>query len=241
MEIKRNLIVFILLLLITAGYTSGQNNVQPNCKTDEKKYGTAVIDAMVTEESEICSTLVAIKPDNNYLSWSNGYVLVVTWTKYCSGYLVGDTISLSWGETWVTAVPELKDWYKNHPVSPDKVTLRTEQLLGLPLNSGDSCFVEIWVKPDDLFRPAYDNEIDDKTSGLNFPANVSPGYVTWFNNNIISSYYPPKGSNKYPWTRLGYTYDWGNPSNEIGLSEFVIKKNSKVIIKSKRSTNDYLF
>ncbi len=26
----------------------------------------------------------------------------------------------------------------------------------------------------------------------------------------------------YPWTRLGYTYDWGNPKNHVGLSEFVV-------------------
>ena len=27
----------------------------------------------------------------------------------------------------------------------------------------------------------------------------------------------------YPWTRLGYTYDWGNPRNLVGLSEFVLR------------------
>jgi hypothetical protein len=240
MDVKRNPVLFILFLLVAFGHTRGQDLYNPDDSTLAKSYNAAVIDAMVAEQSEICSTLVAIKPDNNYLSWSNGYVLVVTWTKYCSGYSVGDTISLSWGETWVTAVPELKDWYKRNPVPKDKLTIRTEQLLGLPVNSHDSCFVELWTKPADLFRPAYDNEIDTKFSGINFPVNVSSGYVTWFNNNIISSYYPSNESQKYPWTRLGYTYDWGNPSNKIGLSEFILKKNSKVIIKSKQSTADYI-
>ena len=240
MEIKRNTVLFILFLFVAIGSARGQDLFNPDDSTLAKNYKVAVIDAMVADESEICSTLVAIKPDNNYLNWSNGYVLVVTWTKYCSGYSVGDTISLSWGETWVTAVPELKDWYKRNPVPKDKLTLRTEQLLGLPVNSHDSCFVELWAKPDDLFRPAYNNEINTRVSGINFPVNVSSNYITWFNNNIISSYFPPKGSNKYPWTRLGYTYDWGNPSNKIGLSEFVLKKNSKVIIKSKLPTKDYI-
>ena len=27
----------------------------------------------------------------------------------------------------------------------------------------------------------------------------------------------------YPWTRLGYTYDWGNPKTPVGLSEFVLR------------------
>jgi hypothetical protein len=35
---------------------------------------------------------------------------------------------------------------------------------------------------------------------------------------------------RYPWTRLGYTYDWGSSITEIGLSEFVIKKNSQIIV-----------
>ena len=90
MEIKKDLIRFVLLLFITAGYAGGQNRVQPD--TNYKQiYEAAVIDAMVAEESEICSTLVAIKPDNYYLRWLNGYVLVVNWTKDCINYSVGDT------------------------------------------------------------------------------------------------------------------------------------------------------
>ncbi len=27
----------------------------------------------------------------------------------------------------------------------------------------------------------------------------------------------------FPWTRLGYTYDWGNPDNHVGLSEFILR------------------
>jgi len=239
METKRKLIIFLLVLLIVR-YTNGQNSDQINDTTYERIYNEAVIDAMVANESEICSTLVVIRPDNKYLYWSNGYVLVVTWTASCSKYTVGDTVSTSWGEIWVTVVPELKDLYKKNPVSTDKITLRTEQILGLPLNSPDSCFVEIWVKPKDLLRPAYDNEIDKNYSENYFPDKVRSDYITWFNNNIISSYYPSKGTSKYPWTRLGYTYDWGNPDNKIGLSEFIIRKDSKVIIRSKQSTENYL-
>jgi hypothetical protein len=240
MGILTNHMVFAILFFIATRCINGQNSIQSNDTPDKKIYEEAVIDAMVAEESEICSTLVVIKPTNNYLTWSNGYVLVVTLTKDCTIYPVGDTISLSGGEIWVTAVPELKDWYKNNPVAPYKIRLRMEQLMGMPADSEYSCLVEIWAKPEDLFRPAYDNEIDKKVIGLNFPINVSCDYIDWFNDNIISSYYPPKGSKKYPWTRLGYTYDWGSISNKIGLTEFVIKKNSKVIIKSKRSTEEYI-
>ena len=115
------------------------------------------------------------------------------------------------------------------------VTLRTAQLLGLPANATDSYFVELWVKPQSLFRPSPDNEITDTTAALTFPANATADYKIWF-NNINSSYY----SMEYPWTRLGYTYNWGNTQTQVGLSEFVIEQNSTVTVKSVTPTAQYL-
>lgn len=232
--------VFIVITLITIGCNTDSIPVEQNLPSDNDIYKTAVADAMIADETEICSTLIAIRPDNNYLKWRNGNVLVVTWTKHGSSYPVGDTITAWWGETWVTAVPEIKDWYNKNPVPKEKLTLRTEQLLGMPPNTGYLYFVEMWVNPADLQRPAYDNEIDDNVCELNFPSSTSADYITWFNNNILSSYFPPPEDVQYPWTRLGYTYDWGNKKNEIGLSEFIIKKNAKVIVNSKSLTAEYI-
>ncbi|MFH0735684.1 MAG: hypothetical protein V1773_13445 [bacterium] len=233
-------VLIISALLVITGCDFEKNPVTQNTKTNEQMYELAIQDAMVAEESEISKNLIAITPTNNYLSWSNGYVLVVTWTKYSSSYPVSDTISTWWGETWVTVVPEMKDFYKRNKYSREKLTVRTEQLLGLPNNSGNTYFVEMWVKPEDLLRPAYDNEVTDNTCGLSFPETTSDEYILWFNNTIISSYYPNLQNAKHPWTRLGYTYDWGNPTCEIGLSEFIIKKNAEVIVKSVQATFDYI-
>jgi hypothetical protein len=43
----------------------------------------------------------------------------------------------------------------------------------------------------------------------------------------------------YPWTRLGYAYDWGNPKSEVGLSEFVIKSNADVEVKGIYANEEY--
>ncbi len=43
----------------------------------------------------------------------------------------------------------------------------------------------------------------------------------------------------YPWTQQGYTYDWGNPKSEVGISEFVIRKGSTVVIKSVSTLDQY--
>jgi len=64
-------------------------------------------------------------------------------------------------------------------------------------------------------------------------------YVKNRKNHIYTAAVP------YPWTSLGYTYDWGNPINHVGLSEFVVngKKadGSKISvgIKAVTATADY--
>lgn len=238
---KYHVILLFVSLLFIVGGCSKEVVIKSTPKTTEQVYKESIVDAMVAEKSEICSTLVAIRPDNSYLNWSSGYVLVVTWTRFNSSYPAGDTITLKWGESWVTAVPQMKDWFKTHTVAKENKVDRVKQLLGLPASSQNTYFVEMWVKPEDMFRPAYDNEIDDNTSDNSFRTNTSQDYITWFNNFIISAYFPPTATTvKYPWTRLGYTYDWGGTDSKIGLSEFVVKKNSKVIVKSVTATDEYL-
>ena len=202
----------------------------------DDRYQDAVLDAMLVTDEEVVDTLTPIIDVNPDLLWESGRVLVVTWTKYGDSYPVGNTTVTWWGDTWVTVVPELKNRMEEFNVPSELLTLRVEQLLGLPNGSSNSWFVEIWVNPDDLFRPSPDPDINDTVAMLTFPEGGSSEYETWFNGMIISQYFQEK---KYPWTRLGYTYDWGNPDNEIGISEFVIRKNSEVVIHSKSMIQDY--
>ncbi|MCW4000643.1 MAG: hypothetical protein NWE93_10425 [Candidatus Bathyarchaeota archaeon] len=206
--------------------------------TLEQRYQAAIEDAMVARESEVSSNLTPILANNSNLVWmgegENASVLMVTWTKYVSSYPVGANITTSWGETWVTAAPQIQTFFANNPA--DNVTLRAAQLLGLPANTSNTYFVEMWVKPDLLFRPSPDCEINDTTTQLCFPGTATDDYIDWFNSNIIYSYYPIR----YPWTRMGYTYDWGSDASHVGLSEFIIKANSTVDVKSVTPTEQYL-
>jgi len=206
----------------------------------DQTYQNAIEDAMVAKESELYNGLTPILENNSNLVWQcipgNESVLVVTWTKYASSYPVNGTVTTSWGETWVTTAPEIKVFFKDHVNSDINATLRAAQLLGLPPNTTNTYFVELWVNPQSLFRPAPDIEITDTTATLSFPGNATADYKAWFNNNIIYSYYPMK----YPWTRLGYTYDWGSTQSHVGLSEFILKQNSTVTVKSVTPTTEYL-
>lgn len=233
-----------LLLVLSYLFSACAIQKQTLRQTDlENAYYTAVKDAEKAEPSEISKNLIAIVPSNNNLvlkkkeDGQNKLLLVVTWTNY-AGYdnKLGQSMVLS-RDIWITTVPEVKNFCKN---LKGNTTLRLEQLLGLPPNAGKTKFVEMWVKPGDLFRPSADPEISDCEAEIDFRisnkfVNVSDDYIKWFNELKMKSY----GTNGYPWTRLGYTYDWGNVRNHIGLSEFVIIKGTIVEINSISSTFQY--
>ncbi len=203
-----------------------------------EQYVSAIEDAMIVKQSEVSDSLTPIRMNNTNLVWQgedeNATVLMVTWTKYASSYPVGENVTTTWGDTWVTAAPEMQRFFQSVDANAN-TTLRAAQLLGLPANASNTVFVELWVSPNDLFRPSPDCEIGDTTAQLDFPANATAEYKTWFDSNIIYSYYPMN----YPWTRLGYTYDWGS-SNQVGLSEFIIAQNATVMVKSVTANEEYL-
>ncbi len=235
---KKFILIFLLGLSLYRCSTSDAVLLEDNLSL---RYQAAVLDASVAEPIEISRNLTPINNYNQDLNRDEkGRVLVLTWTSW-SGYdtLVGQETTTG-VDVWVTVVPHLRDFYHRLSYSRDKKVLRLEQLLGLPPHSGKDRFVEIWVHPDNLFRPSPDPGISDSEAELAFPTLlgqevVSPEYKVWFENLKASSY----GEKGYPWTRLGYTYDWGSTRTEIGLSEFIIKKGSKVIIHSVTRNEEY--
>ncbi len=236
-------VFFALGLIVGAGFyqlylSLAPHDAAPALSLDQM-YGNAIEDAMTARSSEIYTSLTPIMESNGNLTWQgesgSKSVLVVTLTRFTSSYPVGETVNTTWGDTWVTVVPEIKTFFHNSP-TPVNLTLRAMQLLGLPSSNANTHFVEVWVNPQDLFRPAPDNEINDTTAQLNFPDSVTPEYKKWFNDNIIYSYFPYR----YPWTRLGYTYDWGNSVSHVGLSEFVLKQNSIITVESSNPIEQYL-
>jgi hypothetical protein len=166
-----------------------------------------------------------------------------------TGGCSGNTVCIEGGEcptykydSWVTVVPEIKNLFSSATWQP----MRLAQLLGLPPEAATpghpgeyKYMLELWVAPRDLVRPCPDTEISDTTCELDFPLDafhtpdlgnlvrttVGPDsgefmtYPNWFANLVRYSYTP--GTNPHPWTRLGYTYDWGS-SSHLGLSEFVV-------------------
>ena len=212
-------------------------------------YSAAVADAVEDGTPEkISRYLTAITPYNNDLLWKNQAsderkLLMVTWGDewYSQNYRPGDEFIVSPAHpVWVTAAPEMKQWLRDNPVGPDELTMRIRQLLGMPPDTAKTLFVEFWVRPDQLFRPSPDPEISDHEAELTFPESpyftIDTDYRNWFNDLRSTQYTWPWAM---PWTRLGYTYDWGDQTDHIGMSEFIIRGDATVRIHSMTPTAAY--
>lgn len=232
----------------------------------------AVLDASAPTYAKINTGLTAINPYNPALVWNGtpgaagaGVLMVAaTGTWYDGSVGKGYDLSTAAGgnpvNLWVTAYPDLKGHFRNRGYFPEDVTMRVRQLLGLRTADAIPKAVEIWVDPRNLVRPSADPDITDSQSELDFPTNFNPvllfnatrmirsneGGVTkrrnfkdWYQDRTAGVY---TGATPYPWTRLGYTYDWNNThaaANHVGLSEFFLIGNCSVTVKSSTALADY--
>ena len=241
----KNTKLWILFVLLSFGACQTSKLTSTAPKDEKSLYQESILSAMSPGPDKIDTNLVSINDQNRNLVRktinNQEYILVVTWKPDTSYYKPDNSgfYNTTNFPIWVTTAPELLQRMKNE--TTEDVDFRLKQLLGLPPTSDYKYFIEFWVKPEDLFRPCPDNEITDNRCDLCFPDNQDLEYIKWINDLRIKSYYDCELYNKYPWTQLGYTYDWNfDNKSHIGLSEFVIAKNRNIIVNRFYSTKDYL-
>ena len=283
-----HLVIFLFAVsCLTLTSCGGSSSAQTDPQAD---YNAAVLDAAKTlTAAKISKNLTALVPENADLTWENNVpgtrVLVAIYIDNqaaCQSYTDPNTSGCKAGQecpnygynSWVTVVPELKNLLGNAPT-----LLRIAQSLGLPPPSAtktlaNTCMVELYVSPANLFRPSADPEVTDHEAEIAFPADgfrkyddtllvysdmpcaasycancTSSGkcgmtsYRNWYSNRRTYIYSQTSVNSPYPWTALGYTYDWGNPTPpHYGASEFVINSGTAgigVFIKSCTRTGAY--
>jgi hypothetical protein len=118
------------------------------------------------------------------------------------------------------------------------VVRRMEQLLGLPDDNGKLRVAEFYVNPADMFRPCADPSVTTDHCERVAPPEVSPDHTKWFEDYQTNSYVQSASSPGYPFTGVGYTYDWGSPA-KVGPSEFVVRKTALVKITALVPTESY--
>jgi hypothetical protein len=222
-------------------------------------------------EDYIRAVYAAMQPGPSYVSHSlvsvnlDKPVTVVAWMRrnQVPDY-EGKTVAPGNKNTWVTVVPRLKsfcqDYVKSHGADPAQLTLRLKQRLGLPPGPNYDSFVELKVDPKDIsnfFRPCGDpspstnscepaspprpEEIKDKLKALD-PGHSNEVQQNWILSNYYWSFASPY---QYPWTTLGYTFDWARKEDwsedfvRWGESEFVIPASAPIQFASVTDTVAY--
>lgn len=227
-------------------------------------YAQTVRTAQYPVKDHISTGLVPILETNPELRWNQGRVLMVTWSKR-KNYegKVGQPYKVPQGiDIWVTAAPHLQRACREWDLPVEALPLRISQSLGLPpppAEGGDDSFVQMWVDPKTFFRPCPDPEITDQQCQVSLdgePVNrngacpwstnqvsgafvqVSDDHLLWMCNNWKSTYTgDPQTS--YPWTALGYTFDWGDLLHPQGQSEFVVPPGTTVWIEGISTAAEY--
>jgi hypothetical protein len=187
--------------------------------------------------------LVQLKPD------ANGTYTVTTWagcrgdggSSRCGVYEPQKTVDVKW-DVWVTSNHEVQTKCK---AWTGDVVLKIHQLLGmsapqppLPADTVERQFVTFsGVPAESIFRPCTDTRVDtDSCNATELPehqaADAPADYYRWFVRQAMSSWQVPKEDQAptgFPWTRLGYTYNWAPGADIYGASEYVIPGSAKPV------------
>lgn len=102
---------------------------------------------------------------------------------------------------------------------------------------GDTMMETFTIDSSLLQRPCADPNPTLPTCGNTLAPNLPQAYLQFFVSQTLGSYQVPNG---YPWTHLGYTYDW-NPgsSNHYGASEYIVPPNSPITVTAVQIAADY--
>ena len=225
-QYRRMTVVFLLLTVLTSC-------AQKASPTMDSLWETAMADAVFARDEEI-HPLVTLTLEENRVIWNEAKdkVLLVTWHDYPDACAPGTAIG-EYGDIWATSLGEMMEWFAENEKQTTDWELRFSQLLGVHENEGYTRFTAFWVSPQDVVRPAF---VTDVTRQMENDYSLVTGeWKEWFDSNILFSYF----ESDYPWTRLGYTYDWGG-TQEYGLTEFLVREPSKTEVAFTYTTQEFV-
>ncbi|MCM1055323.1 MAG: hypothetical protein NC394_07360 [Bacteroides sp.] len=202
--------------------------------TAEELYEKAVRDAAFADEDEILP-LVSLNESDEMTTWHDGRVLLLTWHNYPDSYPEGENVTIMWGPVWTFTDKEIAS-YGDELSKADDPEMRLKQLIAFAPDSEHSTVTGFWVSPENVKRPAFQNDPTVGNMTNAFVENADEEFKAWFDDNILWSYY----YGEFPWTRLGYTYDWANNGTEYGLTEFIVESGAEVTVEFTETTSEFL-
>ena len=178
------------------------------------------------------------------LSGDNSQVILVTWHNNPDAFKDGQNITHTDKVIWAFTDKEFVKWFRENHEKVDNWDVRLKQVIGMPPETKNNYFTVFWANVNDVFRPAYYPEINSGYMNTAFSNTLEEDdsenamwFKDWFKKTNATIYSQNGG---YPWTRLGYTYDWGNPDSKYGLSEFIVKEGAQIEVKFTRNNKAFL-
>lgn len=205
-------------------------------------YLRAISDMSIPEPWKVVRKLVEFPPDRP--------ITVATWIRADQ---VKNFTNKAPSDTWVTVEPWVQRFCqafsKTHNEDPDQLTLRLEQRFGLPPANNKTTFLRIRLaRPieDVIFRPCMNPSASSTNCPLGPPAQADPQHANWIYRQYYFSFGQARPSS-YPWTSLGYTFDWAprihaagdTEFQKYGESEFVIRQGAPIEVLGAQTTAEY--
>ncbi|MDP1876964.1 MAG: hypothetical protein Q8M17_05350 [Actinomycetota bacterium] len=167
------------------------------------------------------------------------------------------------GDRWVSVPRDLAQAcaaYKCRRMDDAALDLQLRQIVGLPPDADYDYIIRFWVKPSDMFRPCTDprvtvrscpEQVASGSAADPVPSTVGSTDLAsflWTQANYawrLPSAFHPKAAVScavnwntercygFPWTRLGYTYDWTpGAADHEGVTEFVAANGATAYLES---------
>jgi hypothetical protein len=209
---------------------------EATCSPEVRAYELSILETSVFRKE----AALPLKP----LSYPVQAVNFTNYTGWADGK-EGQTVTLS-RDLWFTVEPEVqtlcRDYHAHHHHS--RIIPELHRLLGLkPATDADAGrkFVLFTIAQEEttgptgkgVFRPCADP--DPGATRCDNVIKGPEGYVQWFSQNMVSSYKLDASMDDtgYPWTRLGYTYNWDPRSHSHrGAQEYVAPTGTQVQIRT---------
>ena len=187
------------------------------------------------ERCAVVSRPGAVADSGDGLEWTERggrqFVLVCSMTdgEYAGVWTAGRQFVTDGYTLWVVLPYELEERMRRMPLMGDSLECRMRmlQLLGLPPDSPYDRLLFFYADRSALLRPCPNPDVGACATPDVFPGDLPAPYRKWFEARTALSY---GEENPYPWTRLGYTYDWHrDAAQRRGLGEFIVPGGTEVI------------
>lgn len=209
-------------------------------------YDAAISDAAVASPDEVLA-LRPVPPGN--------MVTMVSWVTQsrlpCRPDMSQCDLHVGDDRLWVTLDGEIGSLCRSWNLTGDPLRQRLEQLLGLPPNPPPqfqkAWFVEMQIPRGSIERPCLGVDNSDParpkcTINRGSGHAVSAEMSNFVGQQMAAAYIVHSSGPGYPFTRLGYTYDW-NPDaaarKHYGASEFVVAAGTVAKVMAQIRTDDY--